>query len=360
MKTSEIKSTLIDLGFKLNDKGRFWSTNAIWRDGDNYSAVQVYKDSGVWRDFVENTPPYPFKLLVSRVLGDRSEDLLNKYEINDESLNSDTFDSRDNIPQIKMDKTYDKEELKDLLPHYKFYQDKGISKQILKLYQSGFATKGKMYNRYVFPIFDYEADKRLIGFSGRSLLWKEGESSFPKWKHIGTKKNWVYPLCIDDKFKEEVENNGEIYIVESVGDSLALTENGMMNHIVTFGIDISQFQMMSILSLNPKKIIISMNNDDEKERNIGLISSIQHFISLMEVFDMEKIQIKLPNENDLSEMHEGGKFDDWRHKKVDIQKQRRYIYNFIKDPRNRKFFKKKVNIESKVSRFASYFDEDIV
>jgi hypothetical protein len=49
----DIHSILIDLGFSLQDRGAFWQTSAIWRGGDNPSAVQIYKDSGTWKDYVE-------------------------------------------------------------------------------------------------------------------------------------------------------------------------------------------------------------------------------------------------------------------------------------------------------------------
>lgn len=360
MLTSEIKETLRELGFKLNDKGHFWSTNAIWRNGDNYSAVQIYKDSGVWRDYVDGTQPSPFKVLVAKALGIQCDKELDKYDINNLPSERDIFDFKENKPEIKMDKTYNIEDLKDLLPHYKFYEDKKISKQTLKMYRSGFCTKGKMNNRYVFPILDYEFEEKLIGFSGRSLLWKDGDDSFPKWKHLGTKKGWIFPLCFKGVFEQEVESSKEVILVESIGDSLALTENKIYNHMVTFGIDLSQSQKMALLSLSPDKIIIAMNNDSSSSKNAGLISAIKHFVSLMDFFDMEKIQIKLPQQNDLSDMHKNSTIGSWIGKKVDLEKQRRYIFNFLKDPRNTSVFRKKEGIKSKIAKFSSHFNEDIL
>ena len=55
METEDIKEVLTELGFKLRDRGPYWQTNALWRNGNNFTAVQIYKDSGVWRDYVDDT-----------------------------------------------------------------------------------------------------------------------------------------------------------------------------------------------------------------------------------------------------------------------------------------------------------------
>ncbi len=76
---ADIKETLDSLGFKLRDQGAFWHTCAIWRNGDNPTAVQIYKDSGVWKDFVEQTPHLPFYKLVAKALGTADSTSVKKY-----------------------------------------------------------------------------------------------------------------------------------------------------------------------------------------------------------------------------------------------------------------------------------------
>lgn len=354
MNTESLKTTLENLGFRLFDRGHYWSTSAIYRDGDNKSALQIYKNSGVWRDFVEGLGPWPFKFLVQKVLGTKNEQDIAKY-INFNEYQE--FENGIQKPTIKMEKKYDLGLLKDLLPHYKFYTDRGISEDTLKLYKSGFATKGKMNNRYVFPILDYESGQNIIGFTGRSMLWKKGDN-YPKWKHIGTKKNWIYPLSLGDVFKKSCENNEEIIIAESVGDSMALTENGYKNHLVTFGVDLSYKQISAILAFEPKKIIISMNNDEDSKKNVGLISSIKHFISLMDFFDIEKIQIKLPIDNDFGESHKNGNIQKWVDKKVNFVKQLEFILDFLEKPENSNLFKKKDDLGNKIRKIKFHLDMD--
>ena len=65
---TKIESSLIELGYQLKDFGNHWRANAAYRDGNNPLSLMIYKDTGVWRDFVENKAPMPFKKLVELTL----------------------------------------------------------------------------------------------------------------------------------------------------------------------------------------------------------------------------------------------------------------------------------------------------
>mgnify|MGYP000509736383 CR=1 FL=1 len=65
---NDYKSILEDLGYKLTDRGAFWHTNAVYRNGDNPTAVMVYKNNGVWKDFVKDTEYLPFEVLLQKTL----------------------------------------------------------------------------------------------------------------------------------------------------------------------------------------------------------------------------------------------------------------------------------------------------
>ena len=56
------KEILENLGYKLSDHGSYWRTSALYRSGDNPTALQIYKDSGVWKDYVEDSIFYLLKL----------------------------------------------------------------------------------------------------------------------------------------------------------------------------------------------------------------------------------------------------------------------------------------------------------
>ena len=60
-------SILRNLGYTLSDRGSYWQTSAIYRGGDNKTAISIYKDSGVWTDFVAGSVALPFELLLKKL-----------------------------------------------------------------------------------------------------------------------------------------------------------------------------------------------------------------------------------------------------------------------------------------------------
>jgi hypothetical protein len=114
----------------------------------------------------------------------------------------------------------------------------------------------------------------------------------------------------------------EIVLVESIGDSLALYEEGYKNHLVTFGLEVSPAILSFLLAGDYKKIIVSSNNDfnkvdkNGKPTNWGKIAAIKNLIKLSSVFPVEMIEIKLPTTNDFGEMRERGEsFLSWAEQK---------------------------------------------
>ena len=74
MSSDEIKEVLISLGYELVDRGDYWQTNALFRNGDNKTALQIYKDTGVWKDFVEGPAQHlKFERLVEKSVADPKE-----------------------------------------------------------------------------------------------------------------------------------------------------------------------------------------------------------------------------------------------------------------------------------------------
>lgn len=182
----------------------------------------------------------------------------------------------------------------------------------------GLATTGKMYQRFVFPVFNEAGE--ICGFSGRHLNWTE-EMNAPKWKHIGDKRDWIYPLFLPE-YRQNLDILDEIILIESNGDSLALYEEGYKNHLVTFGLEISPAIMSFLLAGDYKKITIATNNDFDnvdkngKPTNWGKIAAIKNLIKLSSVFPTEMIDIKLPTLNDFGEMRERGEsFSLWAEQK---------------------------------------------
>jgi len=84
MDSSKIKSILETLGYNLSDKGSYWQCAALYRDGDNQTALQIYKNTGAWKDYVENTPFSSFRNLLALTLRTNDPKELSKYLNKDE------------------------------------------------------------------------------------------------------------------------------------------------------------------------------------------------------------------------------------------------------------------------------------
>lgn len=326
----QLKTSLESLGYNLKDYGSYWRTNALYRGGSNPTSVKIYKNSGVWTDFVANgAKSYPIQKLIQLTLNTNSPEVINKY------VNFSADSTIQSVPKekLEMEKIYPESILSNLLPHLDFYEKKKISKDTLNFYKCGYATSGQLFRRIVFPI--YNSAGQIHGFSGRAVFWNK-DSDFPKWKHIGKRADWVYPLNLKRnsslEVREAIEAKNSIVIVESVGDSMALFENGYKNNVVTFGLGISSKISSTLIALDPAKIIISSNNDSDSETNHGLISACKSFLQLSSIFDISKIEIRLPLKNDFFDMHvamtegESNIFNEWENKTINKEAQIKKIY----------------------------------
>lgn len=328
---TQLKMSLESLGYNLKDYGSYWRTKAIYRGGDNLTALKIYKNTGVWTDYAANgSKSYPIQKLVELTLNTSNPTVVSKYV----NFGQQTIIESETKEKIEMEKIYPESLLNNLLPHLDFYSKKNLSQDTLNFYKCGYATSGQLFRRIVFPI--YNSLGQIHGFSGRAIFWKE-DSEFPKWKHVGRRADWVYPMYIKRngslEIKEDIEKRRSVIIVESIGDSMALFENGYKNSIVTFGLGISSKISSALVSFDLDKIIISSNNDEGKEQNHGLISACKSFLQLCSIFDPAKLEIRLPLKNDFFDMHiarsegEDDIFIKWEEKKINHELQIQKIYD---------------------------------
>lgn len=304
MSQSNFEDILLHLGYPIQDRGSYWQSPALYRNGDNPHALQIYKDTGVWKDYVIDSGFLPFKSLVCKTIGDdKAKDLLSGIKI-------ETPTKTESNASLSSVKFFSEKDIGHLLPHFDFYFKKGISTDCLQFLKSGLCTSGSMYQRFVFPIFDQH--HRIIGLAGRDLSTSD---SRPKWKHMGKKTSWCYPFYCRDKsnnlpIKDSILSSREVILVESIGDMLSLYCNGYKNVIVTFGLDISPSLISLLLGLNLNRVIIAFNNDSSKEFNPGLIGSVKSFLKLSYYFNIDKIIICLPTQNDFGDMNKDD-LNDW-------------------------------------------------
>ena len=290
---TDYREILENLGYRLKDHGQYWRTNAVYRAGDNGSALQIYKDTGVWKDFVEDSTFMPFEALVSKTLNTNDPSIIRSY----------VKDLKNGIGVIKEknflkeEKTYPVPSLQRLLPHYDFYLNKNISVDVLKKFKCGLSTSGKMYQRTVFPIF--RQDGRIHGFSGRKV---DEDEHKPKWLHVGRVADWFYPFhSVEDSYNAILQKEN-VFIVESIGDCLSLFENGIKNTLVSFGLNISPKFISKLSNLSLKKIIVCFNNDYNSDKNRGFEGAIKSIFKLIDVIDFKNIYFIPPDLNDFGEM----------------------------------------------------------
>jgi hypothetical protein len=289
----DYKQVLEELGYRLKDHGSYWRTSAVYRSGDNSTALQIYKDTGVWKDYVEDSIFLPFEALLSKTLNTNDKTVLSSY-LKDASVNIYTKTPKKKL--LSEEKSFPESCLQKLLPHYDFYFNKGISEDTLKKFKCGLAMSGKLYQRVVFPVF--RPDGRIHGFSGRKVT----EDPRPKWLHNGRCSDWFYPYHTIDEVSSAIESNKSVYIVESIGDCVSMFDNGIKNVLVSFGLNISPRFIAKLNGLRIDKVFISFNNDFNSKFNRGFEGAIKSIFKLSDQIDFEKIYFAPPPENDFGDM----------------------------------------------------------
>ena len=294
MQTSNnYKEILIDLGYTNIIEGpKEYRTRPIYRDSDNGTVLKIRKDNGNFIDFARNISG-SFEELVKISLNLSSIDdaktwISGKYQ----NFNTEKVQIK---PEIRMTRTFDKENLIKLIPDHSYWINRGVSEETIKTFRGGVITSGKMKDRYVFPIFNDRGD--LIGASGRDLInFEDGKR--PKWKHVGDKSDWKYPCFLN---YEEIREKKYVIVVESIGDMLALWDSGVKAIVVSFGLDISVALINTFLKLDLDKIYLSFNNDSENN-NAGNDAAKKNQNKLLRYFDPPQITILFPTKKDFGEM----------------------------------------------------------
>jgi hypothetical protein len=291
--SKDVKDILIDLGYSLQDRGREWRTKPLYRDSDNSTSLRIYKDTGKWSDFARGFGG-DIDLLVKLTLNLSDIDTAKKWLTNRNFVGENIDNKSNNIP-IEYQKFFSNDILKKLEPDHAYWVKKrNVSLEAVKQLKGGLYKKGKMAWRYVFPVLDKE--ERILGFSGRSIF----DNNEIKWKHYGPKRSWSeYPLFLTQPY---IEKEKECILIESIGDFLRLWDAGIRNTLICFGIDSADALCMSLVSLDPDRIIIAFNNDKAKGGKAGNIAAIKTKKKLLNFFEPNQIQIKLPTKNDFGDM----------------------------------------------------------
>jgi len=284
----DLKSILTEIGYKLHDRGNEYRSRAIYRDSDNDTVLAIKKDTGRWIDFKEQrfgTLEELIKITLNlKDISEARQYLNREFNYEPPKIEKET---------LKTPTTFDVKNLDFIMPDYKYWNNRGVSSSTLKSFQSGVMKSGKMQNRYVFPIFDRE--DKIVGMAGRSL----DDDKKPKWKLVGEKKLWAYPLKLNLSI---LQKEKKIILVESIGDMLALWEAGVKNTVVTFGLKVTAKIKQILIAIRPTSIHIAFNNDGN---GAGNKAATKAHIELRKHFDIEQLSVSLPSQNDFGCMSRG-------------------------------------------------------
>jgi hypothetical protein len=286
-----IKDILTEIGYNLQDYGKEYRARPLYRESNNETILTIEKSTGKWYDFKDGKGG-SFEELVKISLDLKSINDAKSYlkEKNVSSTRKPT--SR---PEVKGPRIFSSEILNQMLPLHDYWVDRGISLRVVREFGGGVIKEGRMKDRYVFPIFN--SKKNLIGLSGRCIL-ENRKQSRPKWKHLGDKGFWRFPLQLN---YHEIKAEKELFLIESIGDALSLWAAGIKNFIVIFGLDASVPLLNSLIKIDPNKIYISLNNDSNNN-SAGNLAAEKLERKLKKYFDPDQVGIRLPPKNDFGEM----------------------------------------------------------
>ena len=287
-KMETILEVLTNIGYNLKDAGSNYRARPIYRDSDNGTVLSIDKNTGKWYDFKECIGG-PFEELVKLSLNLKNSDEAKTW-LQQQSFQTHKTPEK---PKVNSTKIYSKDCLSKLKRDNSYWNGRGISSETLEKFSGGLASAGKMIHRYVFPIFNSKGE--IVGFSGRDVLTNSSEDR-PKWKIIGKKDSFCFPLSLNSKIIQEKK---EIIIVEGIGCVLKLWDCGVKNAVCLFGLNLGASLLKFMLKVDPDKIIIATNNE---ESGTGNSAAVELSSELMNYFDAKQVKIILPLKKDFAEM----------------------------------------------------------
>lgn len=281
-----VLDTLHKIGYEnLNETPTHWQTRPLYRESNNNTALVIDKKTGLFYDFVQKVGG-TLSQLVSLSTG-----LKTQKEIED-FLGSQITVAPEQSYELGEVKKFNKDLLLKLKKDHSYWINRGISEKTISTFEGGVAANGKMAGRYVFPIFNVKDE--IVGFAGRSLI---DNPSYPKWKLIARKSEWVYPILSDKYIKEKKQ----VILVESIGNCLSFYDVDIKSILVTFGTTVSNSIIKFLLRQDVNKINILFDNDSENN-NAGNEAAIKAKNQLSRYFDKEQVNIITPPMKDINLM----------------------------------------------------------
>jgi hypothetical protein len=279
----DIQDILIQLGYSPMQDTNGWRMAALYRQGDNNTALQVYND-GWCQDFVTNER-FNIETLVRKTLNlddIKTKDWL-KGKISMENLNN----CKNHKEKLTAPEYFDENLLKDLIPDYSYWTGRGISEETCKMFKGGLCLDsqnllGKLKKRQVLVIPN--SNGKIVGFTGRTV----DNDKKNKYKHLGIVKNWVWPCYLNNAI---IKEKREVILVESPVCILKLFDCGIKTALCLFGTECSFSIINYLLKINPKIIFIATNNEASL---VGNHAADKIYARLKKYFNYNQIKIYLP------------------------------------------------------------------
>lgn len=270
---TSVYDALSQLGYtSISDNGEFYRTQSIYRGGDGLS-LSIHKESGRFYDFVTHQ---------SGTLKDLSRLTLGKeinFKIQPQKRGLDK-------PKRKFDFAF----CENLKEDFTYFNQRGISSKTLKYFRSGIVQEGDLYKRHAFPYFE---NGKAVAVSARDTTGK----SKMKWVNWNC-QNVVYPLYLN---KEDILKSRRVILVEGLMDGLALHEAGIKDFVVCFGTKMSSSVYKFLNSLNPARVIIAFDTDENGAGQRGA-AKVKEILDVF--FDDNVVSIfSPPMGQDLAEMN---------------------------------------------------------
>jgi len=284
----DVKEILLSLGYSnISEDSMNYRMKPIYRDSSSNTVLSVRKDTGYFIDFSRNLKGN-FQELIRLSLNLSTINEAKKW-LGDKSFEV-RKSARIDRPKIKQSRIFDKDCLIKLRKDHSYWIDRGVSEDTISLFDGGVVDAGKMKDRYVFPILNYQGE--LVGVSGRHIYDLPSGSNKPKWKHIGDKSEWKYPLQLNNKICRQEK---KVVLVESIGDMLSLWDADVRNTMVTFGIEIGPAVVSYLLRIDADEIFVAFNNDEGKN-SAGNDAASKAVSRLSRYFDQDQIRVAIPEQ----------------------------------------------------------------
>lgn len=139
--------------------------------------------------------------------------------------------------------------------------ERGFCPETLSKYRIFTASRGPFNGRVVIPVRHPFKDNRYVGFTARFAGEDYKEHDQKKWFHSKNFKthNNLFNLW---EARDSIKKDGLLVVVEGPLDVLNLVSKDVKTVVGIFGADMSDNQQYLIESLNPRTILLGLDNDE--------------------------------------------------------------------------------------------------